>query len=73
MYTQKVRLLNYLKKHKSITTQQAMSQLGILRLSQRIIELEADGVKINHLARHRVENIFGEDCYVTKYVLKAGR
>jgi hypothetical protein len=71
MNTQKVRLLKYLQKYKSITTQQAMSQLGILRLSQRIIELEEDGVKINHLARVKVKNLFGEDCYVTKYVLKS--
>ena len=72
MYTQKTRILKYLMKHKSITTQQAMSQLGVMRLSPRIIELEADGVKINHLARFKTTNMFGEDCYVTKYVLKAG-
>lgn len=73
MNTQKVSLLKYLQKYKSITTHQAMSQLSILRLSERIRELEADGVKINHLARFKVRNIFGEDCYVTKYVLKASK
>ena len=71
MNTQKVRLLKYLQKFGSITTQQAMSQLSILRLSERIRELEADGIQINHLAKVKVQNIFGEDFYVTKYVLKA--
>ena len=73
MYTQKVRLLKYLNKHKSITTMQAMSQLGIMRLSERIRELEADGVKINHIARWRTKNMFGEECFVTKYCLKSNK
>ena len=68
MYSQQVRLENYLKKHSGITTLQAVNELAILRLSQRIIELEQKGLKINRF-RVTVKNRFGEDCRVVKYCL----
>ena len=68
MYSQQVRLEKYLKRHSGITTFQAMNELGILRLSERIRELEASGKKINRF-RVTVKNRFGEDCRVVKYCL----
>lgn len=68
MYTQKVRLLNYLKKYSGITTFQAMNSLSILRLSERIRELQSDGIVIQkHIVD--VNNQFGEKCRVMKYSL----
>lgn len=39
-------ILKYLKNHKRITPWTAMHSLGCMRLSERIREIEADGVKI---------------------------
>jgi hypothetical protein len=44
--TQKAALHKYLKTHKRITVWTAMADLRVLRLSERVRELEADGVKI---------------------------
>lgn len=47
--TQNDRLLDWLEHHpEGITTLTAMEQLRILRLSQRVIELERQGVLIDH-------------------------
>ena len=47
--SQNARLLNFLETHSSgITTLEAMEQLRILRLSQRVIELERLGYHIEH-------------------------
>jgi len=46
--SQNGRLLSYLESHGGITTLEAMEQLRILRLSQRIIELERLGFIIEH-------------------------
>lgn len=46
--SQKQRILKYLKNHKRITQWSAI-ELGVLRLSERIRELEADGVNIVHV------------------------
>ena len=47
--TQNAKLLTYLESHGSITTLEAMERLRILRLSQRVIELERLGILIEHL------------------------
>lgn len=39
-------ILRYLKKHKKITPYQAFEELGITKLSTRISELRAKGIKI---------------------------
>lgn len=44
--SQKDALLKYLKSHKRITPWTAMADLRMLRLSERIREIEASGVKI---------------------------
>ena len=41
---QKAKILQYLKTHKRITPWSAMYELGCLRLSERIRELEAEGM-----------------------------
>lgn len=43
---QQERILNYMKKHGSISSSEAYHKLGISQLSVRISELEAQGVKI---------------------------
>jgi hypothetical protein len=68
MHTQRIRLTKYLNKYKGITTLQAVEQLGILRLSERIRELEKEGHRINRF-RITVKNRFNEDCRVMKYCL----
>ena len=51
--TQNARLLNYLEQHpEGITTLTAMEHLRILRLSQRVIELERLGYHISHTPEH---------------------
>ena len=49
--TQNAKLLNHLERNpRGISTLEAMEQLRILRLSQRIIELERLGYLIEHRA-----------------------
>jgi hypothetical protein len=60
-------LLNYFKRHKSITAWSAMNELGILRLSQRIIELEAEGHKFTRVRMHAIGR-YGHPVHPTKYV-----
>lgn len=52
---QKTALLNYLKRNrKGITQWSAAEQLGILRLSERIRELEAEGHVIHRQREHAI-------------------
>jgi len=46
--TQNAQLLSYLETHDGISTLEAMERLRILRLSQRVIELEHQGYLIEH-------------------------
>jgi len=69
MKSQNTRLLSYLRKYKNITPLQAIDKLGIMRLSERIRELIADGHKIDRL-RKVVKNRFNQDVRVGYYVLK---
>jgi hypothetical protein len=66
---QKQRVLAYLKRNKSITQMQAFTEIGVMRLSERVRELEAEGAKIKHV-RARVHDRFGDPCYVTRYYYK---
>ena len=66
--TQNAKLLNWLETHDGITTFEATLNLGICRLSQRCIELEALGIEIDHdpettpnhhhIIRYRLRNRF---------------
>ena len=68
MMTQKQAILKYLKTHKGITTWTGF-ELGITRLSERIRELEADGVKIVRSTVHGT-NRYGNPVRLVKYSLK---
>mgnify|MGYP006329964979 FL=1 len=65
----KIRLLNYLKKHKCITTKQAIDELGNTRLSEYIRQLRKDGYIIENEHKKR-KNRFGENVWFDKFVLK---
>lgn len=63
--SQNGRLLNYLEQHpEGITTLEAMERLRILRLSQRVIELEQLGISIEHTPEKT------ENARVIRYRLK---
>lgn len=67
--TQADKILDYMERHGSITPQEAMQELGIMRLGARIYDLKESGVKIItetetgrnrdgnpvHYARYRLE------------------
>lgn len=46
--SQNAKLLSYLQTHSSITTLEAMTHLGVCRLSERVRELEALGWVLRH-------------------------
>lgn len=66
--TQKERLLEHLKRHRSITTLEAINQLGITRLSARIYELTKNGY-VFRKNRIMVPNRYGKMVQVIQYVL----
>lgn len=66
--TQNEALLKYLKTHKGITQWDAADKLGILRLSQRIVELENQGHLIFH-ERMAKENRYGHRVGFVRYSL----
>ena len=69
---QKQALLNYLKnKPKGITQWSAANDLGILRLSQRIRELEDDGVKIIRV-REKAIGRYGHTVMPMRYRIANG-
>lgn len=66
--TQKSRVLNYLKKNKSIDPYTSWVELGIYRLAAVIHLLRKDNVSIK-TERAAVKNKFNEECIVAKYQL----
>lgn len=68
MKNQRQRILEWLKKNRAITTKGAIENLGVLRASERIRELIAEG---HDIARERVivHNKYGEPCKVARYRL----
>ena len=66
--TQCERIKDYLEYHGSITSLQAIMDLGILRLASRISEMKKAGVNIASKPKV-VKNRFGEDCRITEYFL----
>ena len=67
--TQHDRIIDYMKKHGSITTLQAYNDLGITKLTTRISELRSSGKVING-ERITVKNRFDEECHVNRYTLE---
>ena len=68
--TQNACLKQHLMQHKSITQFNATITLGILRLSERIREIEMDGWRISHDTRCDL-NRYGKPVRFTEYVLLA--
>lgn len=63
------RLLGYLCENESITSLQALNELGIFRLASRINDLRKMGYTISG-KMEKVENRFGEEVFVKRYFLK---
>lgn len=62
------RVLDYMRRHGSITTLDAILDLGVLRLASRISELKKDGYTIKR-DWMKVKNRFGEECSILRYSL----
>lgn len=63
------RIIEYIKDFGSITTLEAFTELGIVRLGARISELRSAGVKILDKPE-TVKNRYGEKCHIKRYYLK---
>ena len=70
--TTQQRVFDYLINFKSITSLQAFVDLGESRLSARIWELRAKGIKIDS-EMVEVENRFHEKRHVKRYFIAGGR
>lgn len=57
-----------MKAHGSITSREAMEELGVMRLASRISDMKRDGMRINK-ETVQVFNRYGEKCNVTRYSL----
>ena len=66
--TQCERIIHYIKKHGSISTIEAFSELGITRLASRIHDLSEDGYSINR-ETVSARNRYGEPIHYTRYSL----
>ncbi len=71
MTNQIARVLEYIKKHGSITTMDAFMDLGITRLGSRIWDLRHLGHDI-HDEYVKGKNRFGEPIYYKKYFFASG-
>ncbi len=69
MTEQKLRLLNYLIKGRTVDRIKALKELGIIELSSRIVALENDGNKFEKGWTKRT-NMFGEQYRLRTYKLK---
>ena len=64
--TQAERVLDYIRKHGSITQFQAMQEIGVMRLASRVSDLRKQGFDIKG-ETVAVKNRFEETCYVKRY------
>lgn len=67
--TQCERIIQYIKDFGSITTLEAIKDLGVLRLGARISELRKRGVQIADKPEV-VKNRYGEKCHIKRYYIK---
>lgn len=70
--TQKARLMNYFRTGKKITSLEALTELGIYRLSARLSELESSGIPISREGT-KVVNRYGEEVYIKRYWIEPYR
>ncbi|MDE6504841.1 MAG: helix-turn-helix domain-containing protein [Clostridia bacterium] len=66
--SQAERIIQYMRDFGSITSREAMNDLGCMRLASRISELRKDGYEINR-RMIKVRNRYGESCTVAEYYL----
>lgn len=66
--TQADRVVQYMKDFGSITSRDAMNDLGCMRLASRITELRKSGYAIDR-KMIKVKNRYGENCTVAEYSL----
>lgn len=64
------RIIKYIKDFGSITTWQAMEDLGVARLASRIYDLKCQGYKFKK-NRVKTKNRYGERTYYDEYMLVA--
>lgn len=67
-FTQKDRVLAYIRSEGSITALEAVRELGILQLSARLVELERAGY-VFLKTKEKSKNRFGEDVHYVRYSL----
>lgn len=67
--TQVERIKKYIEDFGSISTFEAFSQLGILRLGARISEMRKAGMNIQD-KQECVKNRYGEKCYIKRYFME---
>ena len=67
--TMKERVLDHLKKHKTITSWEAYSKLGCTRISEYIRQLRCDGYLIESVPTKSI-NRYGEISNYATYTLK---
>lgn len=67
--TMKERVLEHLKKYKTITSWEAYSKLGCTRISEYIRQLRVDGYVIESVPTKSI-NRYGEICNYATYTLK---
>ena len=69
--TQNERILKHLKNHGSITSIEAITEYGIMRLASRVSDLKKAGYPITSEVV-AVKNRYGEHCHIKKYMLERG-
>ena len=70
--TQCTRIIQYIKDFGSITTLEAFTELGVVRLGARISELRKSGMAIIGKSE-AVKNRYGETCHIKRYYLKGAK
>lgn len=66
--TQVDRIKKYIEDFGSITTLEAFTELGIVRLGARISEMRKAGINIQD-KQECVKNRYGEKCYIKRYFI----
>ncbi len=69
--TQADMIIRYMQDFGSITSRDAINDLGVYRLASRISELRKNGYEINR-RMIKVKNRYGESCTVAEYTLAKG-
>lgn len=67
--SQKERIISYMKTFGSITPVEAFADLGVMRLSARIFDIEQDGMTISRRTE-KSKNRFGETVHYMRYFLE---